>query len=222
MGGEVVGARRLARHGVAAAEAGASVVVDVTVELLTQVLFLLAGIAAATMLAHHLAAARALAVLLPVLAIAVALLLAQRFGLLRLLDALTRRIAERWPALGVGGFAGLHGAALAIYARPGPLARATALHVLAWALGTVETWLVLHALGEPVAPLQALAIESLGMAARSAGFAVPGALGVQEGGFVLAAAALGLPIGPALSLSLVKRAREISTGLIGLGLWRCS
>ena len=150
------------------------------------------------------------------------MLLAQRLGLLRLLDLLTRRIAVRWPALGVGGFAGLHEAALTIYARPAPLARCIVLHVLAWALGSIETWLVLLALGSPVTALQALAVESLGMAARSAGFAIPGALGVQEGGFVLAAAAIGLPVGPGLSLSLVKRAREITTGLVGIGLWRCS
>jgi hypothetical protein len=58
------------------------------------------------------------------------------------------------------------------------------------------------------------------MAARSAGFAVPGALGLQEGGFALAAIAVGLPPGPALALSLVKRLREITVGIIGLTLWR--
>jgi hypothetical protein len=79
---------------------------------------------------------------------------------------------------------------------------------------------VLHVLGVDAGPLQAFAVESLGMAARSAGFAVPGALGLQEGGFALAAIAVGLPPGPALALSLVKRLREITVGIIGLTLWR--
>ena len=63
-------------------------------------------------------------------------------------------------------------------------------------------------------------VEALGMAARSAGFAVPGALVVQETGFALAAVAVGLPETAGLSLSLVKRAREICVGLLGLLLWR--
>ncbi|MGI4978736.1 MAG: hypothetical protein ACRYG6_17490, partial [Janthinobacterium lividum] len=75
---------------------------------------------------------------------------------------------------------------------------------------------------------QALVVESLGMAARSAGFALPGAIGVQEGGFVLAAAAAGLSgaagmatgIGVGLALSLIKRLREIAAGMLGLALWR--
>jgi hypothetical protein len=91
--------------------------------------------------------------------------------------------------------------------------------LLAWLLGSLESWVVLRALGMEVGPVQALVVEALGMAARSAGFAVPGALVVQETGFALAAAAVGLPEAPGLSLSLVKRVREVLVGLIGLGLW---
>ena len=54
------------------------------------------------------------------------------------------------------------------------------------------------------------------MAARTAGFAIPGALAVQEGGFALAALSAGLPESVGLSLSLVKRAREILVGLAGV------
>ena len=57
------------------------------------------------------------------------------------------------------------------------------------------------------------------MAARSAGFAVPGALVVQETGLALAAAAIGLAEAPGLSLSLVKRVRDMLVSLLGLGLW---
>jgi hypothetical protein len=78
---------------------------------------------------------------------------------------------------------------------------------------------VLSALGLDVGPVQALIVESLGMGARSAGFAIPGALVVQETGFALAAAAAGLPESAGLSLSLVKRVREVAVGLLGLCLW---
>lgn len=257
VGGEIVGARLLSGLGVVSALAGASVVVDVTIELLAQVLFLAAGLVGLAALPGQsggAGAARSWAWLLPgVGGTAVLLVLAQRFGVLRGIELLAGAVARQFPGL-AGNLAGLQGQAMAIYARRGALLRSTALHGVAWLLGTVETWAVLHALGLGVSPAQALVVESLGMAARSAGFALPAAIGVQEGGFILAVAAAGLPaaahclpgsmlcVAPAgmdalasgiaagslgagavatgLSLSLVKRLREMGTGLIGLALWR--
>ncbi len=236
VGGEIVGARLLHRLGVPASLAGASIVVDVTMELLTQVLFLAAGLLALLALpgggSDRSGAAGWVPVawLLPAVGgMAALLVLAQRFGALRGLELLTGAVARHVP--GLADLAGLQAAAEAIYRRGSALRRATGLHGFAWLLGTVETWAVLHALGLGVSPLQALVVESLGMAARSAGFALPGAIGVQEGGFVLAVAAAGLsgaamPGGVAagvtvgLALSLLKRLREICTGLTGLVLWR--
>ena len=43
---------------------------------------------------------------------------------------------------------------------------------------------------------------------RSAGFAVPGALGIQEGGFILLGSMFGLGAANAVALSLVKRLPE--------------
>lgn len=230
VGGEVVGAQLLARqlpHGVGllpSATAAASVVVDVTIEFLTQLLFLLCGLAALAIRpgATTTSAWAGWVGVALLAATAAALLLAQRLGVLRLVEALARQIAIRWPALVGVSLDGLHDAAARLYRRRGPVLRATALHLVAWALGTLETWIVLHAVGAPVTAVQALVVESLGMAARSAGFAVPGALVVQETGFVLAAAAAGVPEAMGLSLSVVKRVREIGVGLIGLALWRSS
>jgi len=59
-------------------------------------------------------------------------------------------------------------------------------------------------------------LESLGQAIRGAGFAIPGALGVQEGGYLLLAPLAGLAPGAALALSLAKRVRELLLGLPGL------
>jgi len=220
VGGEIVGARLLSRHGIAPSRAGASVIVDVTVELLTQVAFLMAGLCALAWLSHGASWEIWLEALLAGAAVTAALLLAQRFGLLRVLEVLLRGIARRWPVLAGASLDGIHAAALDFYRQPTAMLRCVGLHLLAWGLGSIETWAVLNALGVPTTPLQAFTVESLGMAARSAGFAIPAALGAQEGGFVLAAAALGLPVGPALALSLVKRLREVLVGLVGLTLWR--
>ena len=232
VGGEIVAARLLARLGVSAPLAGASIVVDVTLELLTQVGFLAAGLLALATLpggspAQQAGAAgwTATAWLLPAVGgMAALLVLAQRFGARRGLELVARAVSRHVP--GLGDLAGLQGEARAIYRRGPALRRGAALHGLAWLLGTAETWAVLHALGLGASPAQALVVESLGMAARSAGFALPGAIGVQEGGFILAVAAAGLPgvastgVATGLSLSLLKRLRETGTGVIGLALWR--
>lgn len=220
IGGEIVGARLLSRQGIAPSRAGASVIVDVTIELLTQVAFLVAGLCALAWLSHGASWEIWLGALLGGIAASAGFLLAQRFGLLRALEVLLRGIAQRWPVLAGASLDGIHAAALDFYRQPVALLRCVGLHLLAWMLGSIETWAVLNALGVPTTPLQAFTVESLGMAARSAGFAIPAALGAQEGGFVLAAAALGLPLGPALALSLVKRMREVLVGCVGLTLWR--
>jgi putative membrane protein len=219
VGGEIVGARLLARRGVALSRAAASVVVDVTVELLTQLLFLLAGLLTLALL-RAAGAATGLKLLLAAAAIAALFLLAQRLGLLRMIETLTSGVARRWPSLAGLSLDGLHDCAVRIYRQPGPMLRGAALHFTAWIAGCLESWAVLHAMGVKVSPAQALVIESLGMAGRSGGFAIPAALGAQEGGFVLAAAAVGVALAPALALSLVKRLREILVGLIGMALWR--
>ena len=218
IGGEVVGARMLAKRGIPAAQAGASVIVDVSLEVLSQAVFLLAGIA---MLAIVAGGHRSIAWLgtLAVAVVAVGgFLLALRFGLLRLLELLVERIGGQFPDLASLSLTGLHAAAAAFYRRGTALSRATLLHFVSWSFGTFETWIILYALGIPASLPKALVVESLGMAARTAGFAIPGALAVQEGGFALAALSVGLPESAGLSLSLVKRAREILVGIAGVTL----
>ena len=219
IGGEVVGTRLLARAGVPLSRAAASVIVDVTFELLTQVGFLLTGLG--------LLAARSggawrqwVAALLGGMLVAGILVAVQRFGGLRLLEGLLRGMARRWPALAGASLDGIHAEALGLYRRRRALGRSAVLHYTAWALGSIETWAVLHALSVAVSPAEAVIVESLGMAGRSAGFAIPAALGAQESGFILAGATIGLAAGPTLALSIIKRLREILVGGIGLLLWR--
>ncbi len=79
--------------------------------------------------------------------------------------------------------------------------------------------MILRAMGHPVSPAAGFVIESFGMMARSAAFAVPGALGVQEGGFMLAAGLFGLSAEAAVALSMVKRLRELIVGTAGIAVW---
>jgi uncharacterized membrane protein YbhN (UPF0104 family) len=88
--------------------------------------------------------------------------------------------------------------------------------LVGWFVGTGEVYLIALFLGAPVSWLDALLLESLGQAIRGAGFAIPGALGVQEGGYLLLAPIVGLQPGTAIALSLAKRTRELLLGLPGL------
>jgi len=90
------------------------------------------------------------------------------------------------------------------------------LSFIGWIVGTGEVWLALHLLGHPVGWTEALLLESLGQAIRGAAFAIPGSLGVQEGGYLLLARLVGLPPEAALALSLAKRARELLLGVPGI------
>ncbi len=225
VGGEVVAAQVMVRAGIPAAVAAAGMVVDRTVEVCAQLAVLVAGcvvlaVLAGTGTAWLWGGSLGLAALG-----AGSMALAQRLGGLRVLEKVVRGIGRQWPALGPallpsGGLDGLEAEALAIYRRRDRLVMAFCLQGTAWALGSAETWLVLNALGLDASAGQAFVVESLGMAARSAGFAVPGALAIQEGGFVLAAEAVGLAGTAALSLSLIKRVRELVIGLVGLACWR--
>jgi putative membrane protein len=220
VGGEVFAARMLAGSDVAAGTAGASVIVDVTLEVLAQAGFLVMGLAVLTALTGADRSADWAGPIVIAILGAGGCLAAQRLGVLRLLEWLVDRIGRQFPLLAGMSLDGLHAAVEGFYRRKAPLGSAGLLHLLSWSLGTLETWAALAALGAPASLPQALVVESLGMAARSAGFAIPGALAVQEGGFALAALSVGLPDSAGVALSLLKRVREILVGVAGVSLAR--
>ncbi len=63
-------------------------------------------------------------------------------------------------------------------------------------------------------------LNSLAIALRSAAFIVPGGIGVQEGGYVVVGALVGLPADVMLTISLATRLGELIEGLPGLLAWQ--
>ena len=59
-----------------------------------------------------------------------------------------------------------------------------------------------------------------GPEAVAAAFLVPGALGAQEGGFLLVGTLLSLPAEGALALALTRRVRELAFGIPGILAWQ--
>jgi putative membrane protein len=224
MGGNVVKAWLLADRGVGVGPAGASVVVDVTLVVLTQILFTLFGV---SLLVPSLGLGRALLVVLVGAGIMTILLAGfyavQRRGLFGLLVRMSRRIlgGPGWAAFSDGATT-MDGDVLRLYGERRVVLASGCWHMLAWFVGVAEVWLALYLLGHPVDVQTALLFESLGQAIRTGAFAVPGALGVQEGGYVLVGGALGIEPGVALGLSLVRRVRELLLGVPGLASWQAS
>ena len=63
-------------------------------------------------------------------------------------------------------------------------------------------------------------VTALVEAASSGAFLVPGALGVQEGSYVVLGKMLGLPDEVSLALALVRRARDVLVYGPALALWQ--
>jgi hypothetical protein len=66
---------------------------------------------------------------------------------------------------------------------------------------------------------EAVIVESLAQATRSAGFLLPGGLGAQESGMASGALMLGVGADLPLAVALLKRARELAYGVAGLIAW---
>ena len=203
---------------------GASVVVDITLVVLTQILFTLFGV---SLLIPTLGGGRALLVVLVGAGFMAALLagfyVVQRRGFFGLLARLSRRIlgTAEWASFSRGATT-MDADVLRLYADHRVLIASAGWHLLAWFVGIAEVWFALYVLGHPVDVRTALLFESLGQAIRTGAFAIPGALGVQEGGYVLVGSALGIEPGAALGLSLVRRVRELLLGIPGLASWQAS
>jgi len=220
VGGDVVGARILTFHGSRAPAAGASILVDITLEILSQILFTLLGLALVLADGER-GLAEWVAVGLGVAVLAVGgFLLAQRWGIFLLLERLLERMAGYfdWPAL--GSLTSLHDTVMAIYRQRSAVVGGMLWHLASWLLGAVEVWLTLRVLGAEVGFADALIIESLGQALRSAAFLVPGAYGVQEGGYMLLGVSLGIAPEVALSVSLIRRVRELTLGVPAMLVWQ--
>lgn len=223
IGGEFVKSRLLHAAGIPGPRAGAYVVVNLTLGVFAQILFTLLGIA--LLVAHYgnewgMAENAAIGVGLFVVLL-VGFFAAQRFGLFLFATRLLERLVagREWLKL-VGGAKRLDAAIRLLYRKRRVVALGVFWQFVAWITGLGEVWLILHFMGRPVSVLDALLLESLGQAVRAAGFIVPGALGVQEGGFLVLGAVVGLAPDAALALSLGKRFRELFLGVPGFLGWQ--
>jgi putative membrane protein len=221
IGGPVLMARHLAQRGMRMEDAAAAITVSTTLQTFAQIAFALMGvILLGAQTSHFSPGALRTSVLIASAFLAVQVggfYLVQRRGLFsKLMRAVRRFSAKRDWSRWVTQAQAIDLAVEATYRRNGAVTTSFLLSLAGWIVGTGEVYLIAQFLGTPVSWYEALLLESLGQAIRGAGFAIPGALGVQEGGYLLLGPLAGLPPDAALALSLAKRARELLLGLPGL------
>lgn len=222
IGGDLVKVRLLTQRAVRGTDAGASVVVDKTVQALSVLLWVLIGLCLLASLAGDVTVVAALLSGLALFAAAVGLFLAfQRLGALSLLAGLIADTTGSafWARL-AAQTKRFDAAIRAVYDRPGRIALAVLLRLVGRFVLAGEVWLAASLMGQPISPLEAIMLRSLAAAARSAAFVVPGGLGAQEAGFMAVGALVGIPPQLALALSLATRVRELMIGLPGLVAWQ--
>lgn len=223
--GELIRAQLLVRHGVAKVRVIASLAIDLGTEMASQIVFSLLGLAVLLMIPHTMGSSTTLwAVVGTALGAGITgvFIAAQRWGLFRVVETMLPKLAARAGWTSLGELSGLHDTVIRLYGQPGRLWRSGLWHFASWLIGVLETWAAMRAVGIEAGLAEALVIESLGQAVRSAGFFIPGAIGVQEGGYVLICGLFGIPPDRAIALVLVRRIRDIILGLPGVISWRWS
>jgi putative membrane protein len=221
LGGPVLMTRHLMRSGLKLEEAAAAITVSTTLQTFSQIAFALLGVAllgaqAAFTSQHALRAATLIGSGILALQVGGFYWLQRRGLFSRLMRAATRFSGNRDWSQWLSHAEAIDRAVQLTYGRSAPVAASFLLSSVGWLVGTGEVYLILQLIHHPVDWIDALLLESLGQAIRGAAFAIPGALGVQEGGYLLLAPLAGLPPDAALALSLAKRARELLLGAPGL------
>jgi putative membrane protein len=222
VGGDVVRARLAALRGVSIPTAAASVLVDITLGVFVQIGFTLLGLLLIVSATGRQGFVRPtlIGAAIGVLAI-VGFYFVQRLGMFRFIGKMISRVAnaEDWHSLVHSGQT-LDEGIRSIYARRRGVIGCCIWTASSLLLGSGEIWIALHALGLPATFVNAVILQSMVLTIRSAVFPVPGALGVQEGGYVLIGNLLGIPGDAAFALSLIARVRELMLGIPGLIAWQ--
>lgn len=222
MGGEPVKAWILSRrYGVPMQDGMASVVIAKTTFALSMLLFVALGLG--IMLATQKEAAspelmRWIWIVLPGLSLLLGLFMVVQFlqPFSRGARAVSRWMPEWFRALAEK----IHewDQAIVAFYRESPKSVFWSLgfHFLGWLAGAVEVYIILYLLGFPVSWTTAFSLEALWVLLRSGAFMIPASLGASEGFLLMICSGLGVSAVAGLALGLIRRAREVSWGGLGL------
>ena len=203
--------------------AGASAVVDLTSELLGQVVFGLLGLGLLLALRPDDPRVFWAALGMGVITVAfLGFLGAQLSGLFRFLGRAIDRVwrGRNGDARNGHRVEAFHDHIQAFYRRRARFVASVAIHFVGWIASALEVWVALSLMGSALAAMEVLVIESLIFALRSVSFFVPWSAGIQESGYVVVGAIFGLSPEVALAISLLKRGRDLILGVPVVLVWQ--
>jgi glycosyltransferase 2 family protein len=220
VGGFVLGTRAITLLGVSWPLATASLVVDVTAEVLAQMVFALVGLC--ILIAHdpYTPLAQPVAIGIGIAVAAMAGFIWAQQGAGAIFDKLGRRIAGHWFDDAQERVAVLQDEIGLIYGRTLRLALGAFVHLLGWIGTAIGTWIGFNLLGVDIDIEDAIAIEALLHAVLAVAFLVPGYAGVQEAAYAGLGMLFGVPPDIALGMSLLRRAKDLAIGVPVLLVWQ--
>jgi putative membrane protein len=222
VGGDIVRARLAAINGAPVPVAAGSVLVDLTLGVFTQALFTVLGLVLLVGVTEQRNFVRPTLVGTVIGVVGIAgFYFVQRRGMFRFLTLIVARLANspEWQSLVQSGET-LDRTVRTLYARRHAVLMCCVWTVISLVAGSGEIWIALRALNLHATFINALILQSMVLTIRSAAFAVPGGLGVQEGGYLFVGNLLGIPGDAAFALSLIARVRELAIGIPGLISWQ--
>jgi putative membrane protein len=220
LGGIVLGARAAILDGVSRPLIYASTIVDVTTEMLAQIVYVALGIlildlrSAPTSFAHSMIKALLIGLVCAVAAAGVFLAL-QRHGH-SIIEKCTARLLPR----ALGRTAAVSAQLRLIYRSRARVGASIALHFAGWIASAGGAWIAFRLIGTQVELKSVLALESLICATRSAAVFIPHALGAQEAAYALLSPLFGVGAEFGLAVSVLKRARDLAIGIPVLLIWQ--
>ncbi len=221
VGGDFVRARLATITGTPMAVSAATVIADIILGVITQIIFTLLGLVLLVRATGWtgLVGPTLMGALVGVAAI-IGFYFVQRLGMFRLLSTVIAKLvrSKEWSSLVQSGET-LDQTVRAVYARKGVIA-CCVWTVVSLIVSSGEIWIALHALRVHATFINALILQSMAMTVKSAAFPVPGALGVQESGYLVIGKLLGIQGEMAFAISLIARFRDLAVGIPGLIAWQ--
>ena len=222
IGGEVVKARVLVLWGIDAKHAAASAVVDKTVQVITVIVWGVAGVSLLAMMALDNQLVISALIGMALLGAGVAgFLVVQRAGIFGIAAQSAHKVIKTDFVGGLVEKADeVDRIVRELYRNRVRLTAAVSWRLAALILQSGEVWLAAYLLGYPISIVEALMLKSLSSTLSDAAFVVPNSYGVQEGAFVLLGGLIGLSAEVSLAISLAIRIRELIIDVPGLVFWQ--
>ena len=218
--GVLVGARAVMLRGVSESFAYASTVVDMTAELLAQIVFTVLGLIILMLRVSGLKLDDPV-VAGPMVAIGLGIVAAVGFVIFQIRGGpVIEKLIVRFLPNAQSRADALNQDIQRLYSSHWRLALSSALHLFGWFMSAFQIWVLLRFMGQDVAFIDCVAIEALVYAAKSVAFVMPNGAGVQELGYAIFGSLFRLPYETGLALSFLKRGRDLAVGGPALLAWQ--